>query len=1225
MDECRTTFSKADQPFFDRVSMSTRFLLCISFAGFIPGMAAASPAEPDEEFSGRVRPLLRQFCYHCHNVEDRESGIRVDHLDGVIQDRDLRLWEGIQKQISQGAMPPEDEERPSAEQRRLILDWIDRALHKAKTRKRPKNGSIRRLTVSQYRNTLRDLLGLRENITDALPPDAVSKEGFSNNSQSMLLSPLQVEAYFNIAEKALNLCIVDPDDKPVIQNFRMDLGKDINSNPCPDKLILGANSHLLANADFVVTEPPAKKSFAFVPFRMRTEYRFMEGYQGNATVRGWREYNSIYHSVFACMRGNEGYPRGRPYQTIPGGLLLRPAIPSAELFGVESTYGPKANFKVSLRELPNHGNFRITVTAAKYDDGLLLEKTDSPQPTGSESALVITNRVGKEHVNVEQSGVYQIDVYPGSMEGNDMQPDDSQLNEALMGHWSFDENLKSRTNVAELDGSFQGDAELTDSPFGNALSVDGDGDSVVVERHEAMNVADGEYSVAAWIHPTELRQGGIVCLGKYSWTHGWYFDMPNNRGVLRIETVNPQNEPNGTVASRPGVIRANRWQHVAAVVRRGENQTRLYVNGFQVASGTVAANDLDNPKVDLFIGRIQDSKLFKGLIDDVRLYRRALEPSEIQTLIEPGRRFAVPPPPEKPQMLTLGLGGRSFTGIAHNPAFLAVHLRRGQLPVTVNYPGTPLSRIVMTRLSADDAIHQRFEAFGRRSPRMGVHVGLRRDCGSTFSPVGVKKVSSTTLQPYVFEGAINNYPAPDVEKDNVNYLAGIREIGVRSEFTNDHNISRLLIRSVHFEGPYYETWPPAEHRNIFIDSANSSDPPVYAAEIIRSFATRAFRRPVTTDELNAFMSVWEDAYSESRDFRGSVRDALLVILTSPQFLFLIENSATPEPETLGEFELASKLSYFLWNAAPDERLLTLAADGRLHESIDTEIDRLLADSRSQQFVHEFASQWLSLDKFDVVETDRKRFPALTRTVRAELRKEPIAFLRYLIVNNRPVRDLIRSDIVMANEVVAHYYGLPSDHDSGFEFQPLNHDNTNLGGVLTHASIMAGLSDGREANPVKRGAWFARRMIAEPPDDPPPNVPAIPGDDSGLTLRQKLEQHRNQDGCRKCHAGIDPWGIPMEQIDAAGLLTRQDVDARSTLPDGTDVNDLDELRDYLINDRLDQVAFSFLKHIAGYAVGRTLTYNEIEFLKVRGLELQDDDYRIREMIRFVIKSDIFMKK
>jgi hypothetical protein len=172
-----------------------------------------------------------------------------------------------------------------------------------------------------------------------------------------------------------------------------------------------------------------------------------------------------------------------------------------------------------------------------------------------------------------------------------------------------------------------------------------------------------------------------------------------------------------------------------------------------------------------------------------------------------------------------------------------------------------------------------------------------------------------------------------------------------------------------------------------------------------------------------------------------------------------------------------------------------------------------------------------------------------------------------------------------------------------------------------------LSDGRESNPIKRGAWLARKIVAEPPDDPPPNVPKIKDDDgTTLSFREKLERHRNQQGCVKCHSGIDPWGLPFEQYNAGGLLKAgAEIDARSTLPDGTEVKDLTGLKDYLAHDRLDQVAFSFLKHFSAYASGRSLSYNEIAYLRDRGVELRSTDYRIRDLIRFVVKSDLFLKK
>jgi hypothetical protein len=173
--------------------------------------------------------------------------------------------------------------------------------------------------------------------------------------------------------------------------------------------------------------------------------------------------------------------------------------------------------------------------------------------------------------------------------------------------------------------------------------------------------------------------------------------------------------------------------------------------------------------------------------------------------------------------------------------------------------------------------------------------------------------------------------------------------------------------------------------------------------------------------------------------------------------------------------------------------------------------------------------------------------------------------------------------------------------------------------------MAGLSDGRESNPVKRGAWMARKIIAEPPDDPPPNVPDLKADEEGLTLRQRLEQHRSIPGCMQCHMKIDPWGVALEEFDAGGRLKREPADASSTLPDGSEVSGVQELKQYLSQDRIDQVAFSVLKHLMIYANGRTLTYNELNSLKQDGLTLRADGYRMQDMIRFVVHSETFLEK
>ena len=1152
------------------------------------------------------------------------AGVRVDSLDSSFDERHIRAWEGMQHRISKGTMPPKGQPQPTEAERKQVSEWIGKSLEAARLRPAPKNGLVRRLTVSQYKNTLRELLQLDDDVAEALPPDAVSKDGFLNNKDTLQLSPLQLEAYLDIAATALNRAIVDPKTKPVVQDFRVELGAGVNPSPLPEKLILGAGSALLENSDFIVTQPVPAKPFPFEPLKMRTKYRYIEGYRGNDTVRGWRDYDSIYHAVFADMRGSGGYPKGHPYDTVPPGLLLRPAIPNDEIFEADGTYGPKANFKLSVRELPDHGRFRVIVMAAKYNDGLLLDGSAKPAPAAN--AIVWTDPKVPGSIAIPKAGIYQVDIY-GS-EAKPPAPDVSHLGLGLTGTWPTE---------GDKDAKLEGKARLVDSPVGKAVALNDNEDaftfpSKALPTNDAMLVGEGDFSVAGWINPTQLRRSGIVSLGASDRLLGWYLTL-QDRGALRFQTAGQDPQANTVVSTRPGMLRAKTWQHVAAVVRRGRNEIRLYVNGYLVARSSTSAAQFDDEKADLRLGRLPGAPVFQGELASMKLYRRPLEEAEIIGLIAPGKDL-VKAPNERPQEVTLTLGDRRFAGAVKQPAFLAVRIEAGPLKVAVVNNGVrDLDRIVLTPLPSQKEVARQFAVFEKRAPRLGVHLGLRRDCGSTFAPVGPPQtVATDKLTRYVFEGAIRNFPSPEVEKDNVNYLAGVREIGVRSEYTDDRDMPRLLIRSIEFEGPFYDSWPPPSHRNIFVDFEHKNDTAAYARKIIHEFATRAYRRPVSGVEESTLLSVYQKSTRTGRNFEESLKDALLVVLTSPQFLFLVENSHTPAPEPLDNYELSSKLSYFLWNGPPDRKTLQLASTGALRSQLDNEVARMINDPRFSRFVKEFAFQWLTLDKFHVLEPDKKRFPKLTRDTRTQLKQEPIEFLQYLLRNNLPVRDLIQSDFVVANETVATYYGLGDKSESGFQFVPLKHGRPELGGVLTQAAIMAGLSDGRESNPVKRGAWLARKIIAEPPADPPPNVPALKEETAGLTLRQRLEQHRNQSACAQCHAKIDPWGVAFEEFDAGGRLKdagggpkKVEVDARSTLPDKTEVAGANDLKRYLAEDRIDQVAFSFLKHLTTYATGRTLTYGELAFLKKDGLKLKANSYRMQEMIHYVVNSNAFLEK
>jgi len=979
-----------------------------------------------ELFDKQVQPLLVRHCTRCHNADKMTSGIRVDQLAGVPEDRHLALLADIRRQIDSATMPPEDEPPLSAAERTQIINWIDLSLRAARDQGAQKNGAMRRLTIAQYRNSLQDLLGIQEDLTDSLPADAVSKDGFTNNAALMTLSPLQSEAWFEIAQRALDQCIVDESAVPVIQTFRMDLGRNINPDPCPDNLILGANSELIPSSDFLVTELAPHKPFRFQPWQMQRSFDFIEGYVGNDTIRQWRHFEGLAHSVFACVSGNPGYPRGAAWETTPAGLLLRPAIPGSEIFGESTTYGPRANFKISLRELPQQGNFRITVTAAAVDDGLLLPP-DTPLSTTQNSIRIPLPAGIQTALSLDQPEICQISIIGPA---------------ATSGH-----NLQLQLGTRDFSTKIEGGRPLPE------LNLTGD---------------------------------------------------------LQVSPL--------------------------LTIRLPAGQTRITAS-------------LSQPMLDCEL-------------------------------------LVTPLPPEHPQTLS-------------------------------------------------------FLKFEARRPWLGAHMGLRRDCGSTLAQIGQPiEVRSHQLQHYVFNGAIADFPAPEVEKNNVNYLAGVREIGIRSEYTDGRDLPRLRIQSVQFEGPYFESWPPQTHRSIFISSPLRPSPEVlaqpftpdsrklqepWARQILAQFTNRAFRRPVTENELQLLLSVWASARTQGADFFSSIKDSLLVVLTSPAFLFIIEDSHGPEPEPLTDHELAAKLAFFLWNSPPDQKLTALADNSTLRQQLHSEIDRLIDDPNFFRFISEFTPQWLNLDRFDVLSVDEKRFPHLNRTARSRLRLEPSETLAWLIRSDRPVSELVQADYVVADDQVAAYYGLADQSESGFAFQPIPHKG-NVGGLLTQAAVLAGLSNGREPNPVKRGAWLARKIIAEPPADPPPNVPQLPeSNDSSLSLRQKLEAHRNQPGCAKCHAGIDPWGVPFEQYDASGRKRSETVDAVSTLPDGATVDSVESLKRHLAADRLDQITFSFIKHLATWGNGRSLAWTEGEQLQSYAQKLTPEQRTCRKLLHDLIDSPLFLTK
>jgi hypothetical protein len=352
------------------------------------------------------------------------------------------------------------------------------------------------------------------------------------------------------------------------------------------------------------------------------------------------------------------------------------------------------------------------------------------------------------------------------------------------------------------------------------------------------------------------------------------------------------------------------------------------------------------------------------------------------------------------------------------------------------------------------------------------------------------------------------------------------EIGRSDEFLTIQIISNIRNKNnegleifadyIEIVAPFYEKWPPKSHEDIFIDSKNKRDEKIYASEILRKFMTKAWRRPVTAEEMAPFLSLFDSDRLSSSCFEDAMLEVLSTVLATPDFLYLtqkIKSSSVKKSLLITDYELASRLSFFLWCSIPDQELLSLASQGKLSDPkiLAQQTKRMLADSRSQRFSKHFVDQWLGLDALVNVKFDTSQFKAANDTTLKEaMREEPIAFFNEILHQNKSVMDFIHSDYVMVNERLARHYEIPGVYGPEFRAVPVA-ASMNRGGLMTQAAVLAMNSDGKDSNPVKRGVWILKRLLNDPPPPPPPNVPQVDltnPEIAKLTLKERIADHRN---------------------------------------------------------------------------------------------------------------------
>jgi hypothetical protein len=441
---------------------------------------------------------------------------------------------------------------------------------------------------------------------------------------------------------------------------------------------------------------------------------------------------------------------------------------------------------------------------------------------------------------------------------------------------------------------------------------------------------------------------------------------------------------------------------------------------------------------------------------------------------------------------------------------------------------------------------------------------------------------------------------------------------------------------IEIAGPYHPTGvseTPSRKRIFICRPASAADENACATRIVSAIVRRAFRRDVTSTDLKPFLSTY-GATRQKHNFEESVAAAIRDVLLAPDFLFRLEfdqaGSAPGTAQPVSEFELASRLSFFLWSTIPNDALLDSAKHGKLRSGLDLEVRRMLDDARSATLADNFAEQWLGLRALPDLQPDPQIYPDFNPALAHEFQTETQLFIRNLIQENRSILDLLRADYTFLDEKLAKHYGIEGVIGPGLRRVTLP-ANSNRSGLLTHGSILLLTSHTTKSSPVLRGKWILDNLLNSPPPSPPANVPPLdesPANGRKLTNREQIERHRNNPVCASCHSRIDPLGFSLENFDGIGRWRVNDegaaIDASGVLPSGEAFSGPQGLRTLLLK-HSDEFVQSAIERLMTYALGRALDARDRPAVRQIMRSTAENQYRFYDLITGIVKSVPFQMR
>lgn len=458
----------------------------------------------------------------------------------------------------------------------------------------------------------------------------------------------------------------------------------------------------------------------------------------------------------------------------------------------------------------------------------------------------------------------------------------------------------------------------------------------------------------------------------------------------------------------------------------------------------------------------------------------------------------------------------------------------------------------------------------------------------------------------------------------------------------------LLVDWYECEGPIVPEADLKKRESFFPPELNKAPPtdPQQVEKLLRDsrdslsrFMAGAWRRPPTTEEVDRYVRLIEAERAAGENLRSAYLAAMTAVLTSQNYYYLVEGSAAQQREQVNDWELASRLSYFMWNSMPDDELFEQASRGDLHQSdvLQRQLQRLLNDPKSRRFTESFPRQWLQLHRVGQFPPDPELYPDYDKWLERSMVLESTGFFSEVFARNASIREFLRSDWTVMNARLAMHYGIDMPAQAGFHrvaVGPADH----RGGVLTQASVLSLTSDGTRHRPVHRGAWVSEAIFGRTPPPPPPNVEPLeptPSDKPKATIRDQIQAHTTHATCAACHQKIDPLGLAFDNYDAigrwrttekiaGGLGDDPPVQAGGSFPDGRTYDGPDQFKKLLTQD-LDRFAKSFIEQLATYALRRAMTIDDAPHIKVVAAVSKQDDYRLRTLIQNLVASPLFRQR